>query len=74
MLLAVEGYDQFLLNGCVAIESICKILKAAPGWGEKAVWEAFRSPALKGNRPAPKDYKLSPEDIELMRKRYGINK
>ena len=56
----------------MAIESIGKILKAAPGWGEKAVWEAFRNPTLKGNRPAPKDYKLTPEDIELMRKRYGI--
>ena len=55
-------------------ESIGKILKAAPGWGEKAVGEAFRTPTLKGNRPAPNDYKLTSEDIETMRKKYGIKK
>ena len=55
----------------MAIESA---LKAAPGWGEKAVWKAFRNPTLKRDRPAPKDYRLTPEDIKLMRKRYGIRK
>ena len=48
--------------------------KDSSSWGEKAVWEAFRHPTLKGNRPAPKDYKLTPEDIELIRKRYGIRR
>ena len=58
----------------MATESIGKILKAAPGWGEKAVWEAFRNPTLKGNRPAPNDNKLTSKDIEAMRKKYGIKK
>lgn len=58
----------------MATESFGKILKAAPGWGEKAVWEAFRHPTLKGDRPAPKECRLTEQQIEAMKKRYGTRK
>lgn len=58
----------------MATESFGKILKAAPGWGEKAGWEAFRNPTLKGDRPYPASYKLTDKDIKEMREKYGIKK
>ncbi len=59
----------------MATESFGKILKAAPGWGEKAVWEAFRNPTLKNDCPAPKPiFTPSDEKIKAFREKYGINK
>lgn len=55
-------------------ESFGKILRAAPGWGEEAAWKAFRQPTLKGDRPAPKEHKLTERQIKAMRERYGIRK
>lgn len=59
----------------MATESIGKILKAAPGWGEKAVWEAMRHPTLKNDGPEPEPlYTFTEEEIKAFRKKYGINK
>lgn len=59
----------------MATESFGKILKAAPGWGEKAVWEAMKHPALKNDGPEPKPlYSPSEEEIKAFRERYGIRK
>lgn len=48
----------------MAIESFGKILKAAPGWGEKAVWEAFRNPTLK-NDCLPPNPIFNPSDEKI---------
>ena len=59
----------------MATESFGKILKAAPGWGEKAVWEAVKHPTLKNEGPAPKPlYNPSDEVIKAFRERHGISK
>ena len=59
----------------MATESFGKILKAAKGWGERAVWEAARNPKLKGDRPDPQPlYDPTEDDIRKFREIYGIKK
>lgn len=52
----------------MANESFGKVLRAAPGWGEKAMWEAMRHPTLKNDGPEPAPlHKLTKEKIRRFR-------
>lgn len=59
----------------MATESFGKILRAAPGWGEEAMWEAMRHPTLKNDGPEPAPlHEFTEEEIRRFREVNKIKK